>query len=177
MDIPAFHEVCLKDDLRPIFSYVSVGEKIVATNATALAWCNADEFFDYDILHGMPEKALIHMEDWKKICSAEAIKWKTEGKVMKLIHKNKRDELIEIETEAEVSRYPNWEAVVPEKFDGDINQIGVSPEHLMAIQKVFKVMGGKSVRMRFASSVKAIECTPVINGNTSLKAILMPVLL
>lgn len=183
--LPAFNELCCKDELRPAMNYVYITkEKVVATDAHVMGWADTPEVFDEEIIQAIPEEGiLIHAEDWKKMLKADVLVWKEDGKVLKLIHSKKRDELIEIEYQSEVGKYPNWSAVVPNMDSPmdtvELSAIALDPEKLMQVHKFFKPLLHKpGVRMDFYGASKAIRCTPRNkNEETSMEAIIMPLLL
>jgi len=179
--LPEFNELCANDDLQPVMSYVYVTKEfIVATDAHVMGWAKTDDVFETDIIGGIAnEGMLIHSEDWKKMTRAENIIWKKEGEVLKLIHRKKRDELIEVEYESEVAKFPNWRAVVPENESGmEISSISINPTLLMKIGKFFKPVGTKGgIKMKFNGVSSAVKCTPHYDTECeSIEAIIMPLM-
>lgn len=177
--IPAFHELCASDDLRPVLSYVKLTkEKIAATNAMCMGWCDTLDVFDRDFIEHIKEGSIIHSDDWKKLFRGVNVQWKKEGEVIKIIHKNKRDELIEVDFENNVGRYVNWEAVIPDG-EASLNHIGVNPNILMQVQKFFNPVNKNGCKLSFTGQTRGIMIEPHwgTEERTSIKAFIMPIIL
>ena len=186
--LPAFNEACGNDSLRPVMSHVYVTPtKVYATNAHIAAWADTEDVFNEgkdpytDFIQHIPEQGLlIHKEDWKKMCQGTHYYWKTEGEVIKVMHKNKRDELIEIEKLSDFGNFPNVEAVIPTTEPVDIFAIGLNPEILIDLWKVFKpVTSIVGFKMRFHGIDRPIVVNDV-KGNCdceSLTGLIMPFLI
>lgn len=183
--LPAFNEACGNDSLRPVMSHVYVTPtKVYATNAHIAAWADTEDVFNEgedpytDFIQHIPEQGLlIHKEDWKKMCQGTHYYWNTEGEVIKVMHKNKRDELIEIEKLSDFGNFPNVEVVIPTTEPLDIPSIGISPDALIDLWKVFKpVTSSIGLRMKFYGINKAVVVND-FKGNcecTSLTGLIMP---
>lgn len=184
MNKAAFHELCANDDMRPVMSYVFVTrDKVVATDANVMGWQDTtDVFNNYEFERHIPEEGmLIHSEDWKKLHKADGLQWKTEGKVIKILHKKKRDELIEVEMQSDVGKFPNWEAVVPTDEPIGIPAIGINIDFLSRIGKFYKPLDSTtSIKMVFSHPNKAIRVSlakPTDKSFESAKALIMPVMI
>lgn len=148
---------CGKDDLREVMQYVKVTREVmVATNAHILAVVPTADMFNDEFIQAIPEEGvLIHREDWKKMLQYEIATWKTEGEVIKLIHPKKRNLLIEVEKEEDISRFPNWEAVIPDAKDRvvELNQIRINFELGVELQKA---LGFENGRLSFSGQSRPI---------------------
>lgn len=182
--LPAFNEACGNDSLCPVMSHVYVTPtKVYAVNGHIAAWANTEDVFNEgkdpytDFIQHIPEQGLlIHKEDWKKMCQGTHYYWKTEGEVIKVMHKNKRDELIEIVDLADFDKFPNVDGVIPRGVPVAQTQTAINPELLFDLHKVFKpVVYRSGFRLTFNGVDKAIIVQANIECDCeSLTGLIMP---
>lgn len=143
--------ICGTDDLRPIFNYVKVDAKeCVCTDAHVLAVIPTENIFSKDFIKTLGERTiLIHSIDWKQLKPKQLIYWESENMIGIEPLNNKRPIFIKVETQENVGKYPNWEAVVPSLNDSykisPINAIGVNTELLAKLQKALGFVASKLV--------------------------------
>ena len=171
---------CGKDDLRPVMQYVLVTkEKCVATDAHIMAIIPTNKFFKDEFIASIPEEGmLIHREDWKKMLPYTVAVWKTEGEVIKCLDSKKRPLLIEVESQEEVGKYPNWEAVIPTKDmreGAEVDSIGLNLEIAATLQKA---LGLPSCKLDFSGKGRAIYLTAANEEDSNGQyGIVMPVMI
>lgn len=169
------HLLCSKDSMRPALNHVKVTkEYCVATDAHVLAAIPTHLIFDEDFIIGLPDKGVfIHSEDWKKMTTGINIVWKSDD-VIRVIVKNKRDVLIEVETEDSVGgTYPNWDAVIPsDDASNEVAQVGVNAPILSTLQTA---LGYGSLKLSFSGQNKPIRVSDGQGIEEGVNAIIMPV--
>ena len=103
------------DKLRPIFHFVKITKsQMFATNGHAAGVIPTNSLFDDDFIEDIPEDGiLVHSEDFFKITQGLTFQWKVAGEIIKIINKNKRDVLIEVETEEKQGKFPDVLRCVP----------------------------------------------------------------
>lgn len=167
--------ICANDALRPVMSYVKVTKDVmVATDAHVLGVVPTSKLFDDDFISKIPEGGmLIHKDDFAKIISGTNTVWKGDG-VLKIIVKNKRDILVETETEDNIGKYPYWEAIIPTEKDrlAQLNAIGVNFELASSLQKA---LGFYSSKLTFSGVSKAIYVTDSTEKDEESYGVIMPV--
>lgn len=163
--------------MRPSMNYIKVTkEYCIATDAHALAAVPTELMFDLEFIDKIPEEGvLIHHEDWKKMTTGINVVWKSED-VIRVLVKNKRDILIEVESEAEVGKYPDWRVVCPtDDMREDLPAIGINAKIAATLQDA---LGYTGLAMTFTGATRPISITSVKRGETEgVIAILMPVMI
>lgn len=170
------HLLCDKGDMRPAMNHIKVTkEYCIATDAHALAAVPTKLMFNLEFIDKIPEEGvLIHHEDWKKMTTGINVVWKSED-VIRVLVKNKRDILIEVESEAEVGKYPEWRAVCPkDDMREDIPAIGINAKIAATLQDA---LGWTSLALNFNGASRAISVTPAKKEDEGVIAILMPVMI
>lgn len=166
INLPKFDLLCSKDDLRPHLMHVFVTkEYVVATNAHIMGWANTDLVFEAGFISAIPEQGIyIHAEDWKKMNGCDNVAWK-DATTIRIIKKNKRDVLIETESEDTAGgKFPQWQAVIPaEDMACDVGRFGINHKFLATmgdfLQSGCPYMAG--TRMDFFGELKAPILSPI----------------
>lgn len=171
------HLLCSKDNMRPSMNHVKVTkEYCIATDAHILAAVPTELMFDPEFIDKIPEQGiLIHHEDWKKMTTGINVVWKSED-VIRVLVKNKRDILIEVESEDEMGKYPDWRAVCPsEDMREELPAIGINAKIAATLQDA---LGYTSLALSFSGASRAISVTSVNRGEREgVIAVLMPVMI
>jgi hypothetical protein len=171
------HLACAKDDLREALQYVLVlKDFMVATDAHIAAVVPTEQVFEDEVFRSfIPEEGLlIHREDWQKLVAFDAAVWKTEGEVIRLMSKKKRDMLIEVVKNGEDFHFPNWRAIIPNEYDSNpIESIGANASNLLRCQQA---LGLESLKMTFFAPERPILIKDA-RSDSGRYGIVMPVLI
>ena len=170
------HLLCAKDDLRPTLNHVKVTREVcVATDAHILAAVPTELMFDNDFISQIPEQGvLIHHEDWRKMCAGIGVAWKSEDVLRVIMKSGKRDVLIEVESESEVGKYPNWEDVVPrENMREDVGSIGINAKFAATLQDA---LDWPSLKLSFNGVSRAMTVSNARDDSEGITAIIMPII-
>jgi hypothetical protein len=151
-------------------------EYCIATDAHVLAAVPTELMFDLEFIDKIPDEGvLIHHEDWKKMTTGVNVAWKSED-VIRVLVKNKRDILIEVESEDEVGKYPDWRAVCPtDDMREELPAIGINAKFAATLQDA---LGYTGLALSFNGANRAISVTSVNRSDREgVIAILMPVMI
>lgn len=170
---PHFNLVTGKDDLRPVMQYVKVGRDFcVATDAHLLMYADTKEIFSENFVNAIPQDGIfIHGQDWAKMAKGQIIEWKNEDTI-KIIHKKKRPEIIEIFREID-GAYPRWESVIPMYCNTPIDT------HIMGINFALAATLQKAMRSDNVAFNAQAQNRPILvcdyKGRHNTRGIIMPV--
>ena len=176
--IPKIYECLGKDDFRPVMSYAFVTKKkTVATDAHVLIAYDTNELFGKEFVKALPDDGILLDSDIlrdmaKKDVQVICLNGKIE--VKHLIKGEYKTSYFDFKTQEQVASYPNWEAVMPEKTEGDTPpSIGINAKHLLRLQNA---MGPDCVGLRcyFNGTTRAIIVEPINSIYESVAAIIMP---
>ncbi len=164
--LPKIHLCCSTDELRPILNYVLLTkENVVATDAHIIIEYKTTELFEERFISDMPERCLIHKENWKILTQRHRHLFIKDSKIEIIF--NSRNLFIPIETEGKNGKYPDYNTVFKLKSK-EVKQIGLTPSFL---NKLSMVMGVRKLDLYFNGETDAII---IKSSNENIKALIMP---
>ncbi|MBS3739659.1 MAG: hypothetical protein KGY51_11810 [Psychroflexus sp.] len=170
------HLITSKDDLRPPLKYIKVTkENCVATNAHVIGVIPTTDIFSDEFIEKVPEEGFIlHPEDWKKLKNNTDIVWKSND-VIKISYSKKRDALIEIESESNIGKFPNWEAILPSEYaeTQPLPSIGINMKLAYDLQKA--IGSDKGLKLDFYGVAKGVVVKP-IRSTSKAYGLIMPII-
>lgn len=163
------HLICSNDKLRPEMHFVKITKsQMLATNGWVAGVIPTNSLFDEDFINDIPDDGiLVHSEDFSKISQGLSFQWKVPGEILKIINKNKRDLLIEVET----GKFPDVLRCVPKKLNGIVDVIGIDFNQAKLLQDA---LGFQSCKIEFSNENKVMYVTDA-SGQRENFGLLMPI--
>jgi len=157
---------------RPTLNYILVTkQECVATNANIMAIIPSKEIFTEQFIEDMPERFLIHRDDWAQLIKCKIDLEFINNSIKAFI--GNRELTIKIHTEESIGKYPQYKDVIPLiKTQSSIRDVGVNAELLSTLQIALDC---PAVKLTFHGNNKAIYVS-AINYDGSY-GIIMPFIL
>ena len=187
--LPKLHLVCQDySQIRPIMNYILVTkDDVVATDAHVLVIHKTRDLFDEHFINKMPDRFLIHMNQWKRICLKHYNIEFDNDEIIVQHHGYQNAFKITMEGEKPASllhsyggfEYPLYNKVLlPDSEIQAVENIGLNP---ILVDKLTKAMfspndATKNLKLTFYGSNRHIMAHPV-NSEYSAKALIMPVMI
>lgn len=169
--LPKLHLCCAYDELRPVMQHVFVSkEDIVSSDSHMLIRFNTEEIFDSEFIEAMPERFLIHAENWKIMAKRHDFIFFKDNKIE--VIQSGRSLFIPIVLEDDLGKYPDYKLVMERLEKTPIDKIGIKPELL---KKLSLAVGSKILHLYFNDSCSRIDIKyPGIDG---FEALIMPAMI
>lgn len=177
--LPKIHYACANNGLRESMEYILVTkDEVAATNGTILVVHKTSDIFDSDFVFNMPERILIHKNQWKLLCD-NALTISIDEYCIAVQYEGYKVSY-PISTEERLGiKYPKYNSVFPKKEDVEsIDSIGINPVILYQLSQAMLTAASSSngLKFEFYGKARGILITPVDYSNNA-KALLMPVIL
>lgn len=164
------HLCCANDELRPILNHLLITKEFIVANDTQiLIEFKTEEIFDYDFIEKMPDRFLIHRDNWL-ILTKKHLHLSFEDDKIKVLYGD-RAIFIPIVMEDEFGPYPKWTRVFEGQKSSNLNKIGINPELL---KKLSMAIGSKILHLFFNGEDKSITIKSDIEG---FRALIMPAMI
>lgn len=188
--LPKLHLACANDDLRPMMNHILITkDEIAASDAHVLIIHKTKSFFDEVSIKKMPERFLIHKNQWKEICKAhDSIEFDNNQIIVGYNNEYTISYDIIVESNyiprdfvgLKVSgSYPNYNAVLPnEKTKKEVGAIAFNPDMINKLISAmfFPYTDVKNIKFEFYGPDRAIIVSPT-SQDIEVKALLMPVMI
>ncbi len=187
--LPKLHLACDTDELRSALTHILITkEEIVATDAHILVIHKTKEFFDEESIKNMPERFLIHREQWKRIC-IKHIAIKFENNEIQVIYDGYINSFkIKFENNYDqkkqmgyyLGKFPAYKNVLlPDSDIKAVENIGIDPDLITKLKSAmfFPYEEVKIMKFTFYGPDRHIIVTPTSHCESKVKALIMPVMI
>ena len=137
-------------------AYILVTKKeCVATNSNVLAVVPTTEIFTEDFIAEMPERFLVYRDDWAELTKSKTVLEFVDNSIKGFV---KTAITINIHTEEEIGRFPQYREAIPlSKDKRDIGQIGINANLLSVLQTALDC---QAVELTFFGEARGILVKP-----------------
>lgn len=174
--LPPLHKICGNDALRPAFSQIWFTKtRVYVTDCHILMWAERKDFFGKYVLdfQDAPDEFSVSADVWKQLSKFERLVFMPESRITAFGGEAGTYKL----NDPKEFKMPDFDVVIPGKFEGQVGRIGLNPELLSKISSIFKAdCGNGDCKLDFIAKDKPIGVSPT-DSDCIFKAILMPVLI
>ena len=168
--LPKLHLCCANDELRPAMNHLLVTKEfIVASDSHVLIEFKTSELFDQNFIEAMPERFLIHRENWKMLSVKHHYLLFTDSQIE--IIKNGFSFFIPAVREEDIGNFPDYEKVFKVEKESITDKIGIKPELL---KKLSSAIGSQILHLHFNGEARTIIIKSSIEG---VRALIMPAMI
>lgn len=175
---PKLAELTGKDDLRPFFKFgLLTKEHIVVSNAFALVAHKTKSIFDNDFVASIPtDKAILIPAVTLKEMNKKGVTYSLKaGEIPEMEFKLKNNSYShKLEYDGVNDKYPDWESVIPEKFEEEMGKVFAFNASLL--NTIMQAINPDSeiVHLKSSGVHRAIGVFDSTNTYDGCRAILMP---
>ncbi len=187
--LPKIHLACANDSLRPVMEHILITkDEIVASDAHIIVIHKTENIFDEESIKAMPERFLIHKNQWKEICkNHDRLTFKNNQIIVN--HNNTYNFCFDISFENDYApkgykgyyagNFPDYKKVIPTKFKESVYEIGLNPKLLKNLVDTmfFPYAEVKNIKFTFYGKDRAIIVEPADSSVPTVKGLIMPVMI
>ena len=174
---PKLSEVVSKDFYRPAMQFgLLTREHIVVTDARMLVAHKTTSLFDEEFVASIPDKAILIPAVTLKEMNKKGVTYSLKaGEIPEMEFKLKNNSYShKLEYDGVNNKFPNWEQVIPEKFEEEMGQIiAFNASLLNTIMQAINP-DNEIVHLKSSGTLRAIGVFDSTNTYDGCRAILMP---
>ncbi len=170
--LPRIDLACSDDNFRLVMNYILVTkDEIVASNSHILVIHKTNNIFDEQFIDEMPDRFLIHKNNWKLFCKGHHYIIFLDGLI--IIRYDGYDQTIKPifeEIEFMTLKYPDYKKILKSKSETGLSNFGLSVKNLTLLSKS---MGCDRLKFEFTQG----EYSHLNVSNGEIKGIIMPIMI